>query len=147
MIVSGNTTLALRSFGSVVVGGPVPVYHHIFLSPRLGIRGYDQRQYEGEDMIGGSAEVRVPIITPRFLTFNFLDIYQFNTMRLGVYAAIFTDVGKIWYRSDEFEKVPWLASGGVGLHILLPYSLIFRTELSINALSQLRIAATGGVSF
>ncbi len=147
VLMSDNITLAWRSFGTFVAGGPVPVYHHLFLSPRLGIRGYNSRNYEGEDIVGGSGEVRLPIIAPRFITFNFLHIYQFNTMRFGVYASFFTDVGKIWFRSDDFREVPWLASAGVGLHFLLPYSFIGRTEFSMNALGQFRLTVASGVSF
>lgn len=142
-----DITLACRSFGTYMAGGPVPMYHRLFLSNRLGVRGYNQRDYTGEDVVGGSAEVRLPIIEPRFITFNFLNIYQFNTTRFGIYAAFFTDVGKIWFRSNEFEEVPWLASAGAGLHFLLPYSLILRTEISVNAIGQLRVAANGGVPF
>jgi outer membrane protein assembly factor BamA len=146
-VMSDKVTLAWRGFESFVAGGPVPMYHRLFLTTRFGVRGYNQRDYSGEDIVGGSAEVRFPIIDPRFITFNFFSIYQFNTMRFGVYAAVFADVGKIWFRSDEFEEVPWLASTGVGLHFLLPYSFILRTELSINAIGQLRVAANGGVAF
>lgn len=142
-----DMSIAWRGFGSMVVGGPVPVYHHLFLSPRLGIRGYNRRDYEGEELVGGQAEVRVPVIAPRFITFNFLDIYQFNTMRFGVYAALFADVGKLWYRSDSFEDAPWLSAGGIGLHFLLPYSFVLRVECSYNALGQVRFAANGGVPF
>ena len=111
------------------------------------MRGYNQRDFTGEDIVGGSAEVRVPIISPRFITFNFLNIYQFNTARFGVYAAFFSDVGKIWFRANEFEEVPWLASTGIGLHFLLPYSFILRTEVSVNAIGQVRVMANGGVPF
>jgi outer membrane protein assembly factor BamA len=142
-----HVTFALRGFSAMTEGGPVPLYHRVFLSNRLGVRGYNQRDYMGEDLVGGSAEVRLPIISPRFLTFNFLHIYQFNTTRFGVYAALFADVGKIWFRSDEFEEVPWLASVGGGLHFLLPYSFVLRTELSVNALGQPRVAVGGGVPF
>jgi outer membrane protein assembly factor BamA len=146
-LMGDDLTLSWRCFESFVSGGPVPMYHRLFLTSRLGVRGYNQRDYSGEDILGGSAEVRLPIISPRFITFNFLNIYQFNTMRFGVYAALFTDIGKIWFRTDEFEEVPWLGSAGIGLHVLLPYSLILRTELSINAIGQLRVAATTGVPF
>jgi outer membrane protein assembly factor BamA len=145
--ITDNLSLGLRGFGSFVIGGEVPMYHRIFLSSRLGIRGYNQRSFTGEELMGASAEVRVPVISPRFITLNFLDIHQFNTMRFGVYAALFADAGKIWFRSDNFNDVPWLASSGIGLHFLLPYSFILRTELSVNALGQIRLGANGGVAF
>jgi len=44
-------------------------------------------------------------------------------------------------------KVPWLASAGAGLHFLLPYGLILRTEFSVNALGQFRVGLTGGLPF
>jgi outer membrane protein assembly factor BamA len=144
---SDNFSLGLRGFGSFVAGGAVPMYHRIFLSNRLGIRGYNQREFTGEELMGASVEVRMPIISPRFITLNFFDIHQFNTMRFGVYAALFADAGKIWFRSDNFNDVPWLASSGIGLHFLLPYSFILRTELSVNALGQIRLGANGGVAF
>jgi outer membrane protein assembly factor BamA len=145
--ISDDFTLGLRGFGSFVTGGAVPMYHRMFLSNRFGIRGYNQRDFTGEELIGASAEVRTPLISPRFITFKFFDIHQFNTMRFGVYAALFADAGKIWFRSDNFNDVPWLASSGIGLHFLLPYSLILRTELSVNALGRTRLGANGGVAF
>jgi outer membrane protein assembly factor BamA len=140
-------TFAGRGFGSFVSGGVVPVYHDLFLNSRFGVQGYNQRDYQGEDIIGGSAEVRLPVIAPRFITFNFLNIHQFNTMRFGIYAALFADIGKIWFRSNLFDDVPWLASVGLGLHFLLPYSTVLRVECSTNALGQTRIDATSGVPF
>jgi outer membrane protein assembly factor BamA len=142
-----NISFAWRGFSSIVTGGPVPIYHWLTLGTRMGVRGYNQRDYTGEDLVGGSVEVRIPLIAPRFITWNFFNIHQFNTMRFGIYAALFADVGKIWFRTDEFEEVPWLASAGAGLHFLLPYGLILRTELSINALGQLRVGLTGGLPF
>ncbi len=144
---SEKFSLGLRGFGSFVAGGAVPMYHRIFLSSRLGIRGYNQREFTGEELLGASAEMRMPLVAPRFITLNFFDIHQFNTMRFGVYAALFADAGKIWFRSDNFNDVPWLASSGIGLHFLLPYSFILRTELSVNALGQIRFGANGGVAF
>jgi hemolysin activation/secretion protein len=68
-------------------------------------------------------------------------------MRFGIYAALFADIGKVWFRSNEFEEVPWLASAGFGIHFLLPYSFVLRTELSMNALGQPRVMLTGGAAF
>ena len=58
----------------------------------------------GEDLVGGSAEIRIPLIAPRFITLNFFNLHQFNTMRFGIYAALFADVGKIWFRANEFLR-------------------------------------------
>jgi outer membrane protein assembly factor BamA len=147
VLLSGNYTFAVRTFGSFIGGGPVPGYRLLFLSSRLGIRGYNPRQYSGEELAGASMELRLPLIAPRFVTLNFLSISQFNTMRFGVYAACFADVGKIWYGSDRFSQVPWLASAGVGLNFLLPYSSVLRPEFSVNALGQLMFGVNGGVAF
>jgi hypothetical protein len=68
-------------------------------------------------------------------------------MRFGVYGALFADGGKIWFRSNNFNDVPWLASSGIGIHFLLPYSFILRTELSVNALGQILLGANGGIAF
>ena len=144
---NNGMTLALRGFETIAVGGAVPVYHHLFLGSRTTIRGYNRRDYEGEDLVGAQAEVRVPLVAPRFITFNFLHLHQFNTMRFGIYAAAFADAGKIWYRSESFEDATWLSAVGLGLHILLPYDFVLRLEGSFNGLGQFRAAAAGGVSF
>jgi outer membrane protein assembly factor BamA len=146
-MLNDDWTLAWHQFSSFTAGGIVPVYHLLILGARLGVRGYTRDHFVGEDFVGGSAEVRVPLLSPRYVTLNFLNIHQFNTLRYGLYAAVFADVGKVWFRSDTYDNVPWLASAGVGLHFLLPYSAVLRTEFSVNARGDTQVALSTGVPF
>jgi outer membrane protein assembly factor BamA len=88
--------------------------------------------YEGEDILGGSLELRVPILPVRFFKIDAIPIPEFGLWRFGVYAALFGDAGKVWYRSNSFNLHDLLKGYGVGLNFLLPYSAVFRIEYALN---------------
>ncbi|MBF8248385.1 MAG: POTRA domain-containing protein, partial [Bacteroidetes bacterium] len=52
-----------------------------------------------------------------------------------------------WYRSESFSSKPWLLGYGAGLHFLLPYSIIVRTEYAWNELGHGQFVLDFGVSF
>jgi hypothetical protein len=64
-----------------------------------------------------------------------------------LYAGFFVDVGKTWYRGERFFHQPWYSGYGVGLHFLLPYSLIVRTEYAFTMKHQGQFILDFGVAF
>jgi outer membrane protein assembly factor BamA len=125
-------TLAGRLFVNLAGGGSVPNYGHVYFGYEERIRGHFKEVYEGEDILGSSLELRVPIIPVHFLKVGAIPIPEFSVWRLGVYAALFGDAGKVWYRSDTFNLHGLLRGYGVGLNFLLPYSGVFRVEYALN---------------
>jgi outer membrane protein assembly factor BamA len=124
--------LAGRLALSVAGGGTVPNYDHVYFGYDNRIRGHFKEVYEGEDIAGGSLELRVPILPVRFFKIDAIPIPEFGLWRFGVYAALFGDVGKVWYRGDSFNLHGLLRGYGVGLDFLLPYSAVFRVEYALN---------------
>jgi outer membrane protein insertion porin family len=126
-----------HTFGSFLSGGISPSYLHAFFGYETRLRGYFSRVLEGEDLVGGTIEVRVPILKPRYQTVSIRYLPdEFSVWRYGLSAGIFADAGTTWYRRDIVFKVPWYAGYGVGLHFLLPYSLVVRTEYALNQHGQ-----------
>ncbi|MEX0602562.1 MAG: hypothetical protein WD295_04420, partial [Bacteroidota bacterium] len=94
-----------------------------------------------------NVELRIPILSPRYVTVPWMKIPEFSVWRYGVSAGIFADAGKIWFRSEGFQRPPWRMGIGAGLHFLLPYSSIVRTEYAINDRGRGEIILDFGASF
>jgi outer membrane protein assembly factor BamA len=142
-----DLTLATRSFSSLVGGGILPTYRNVYFGYDERIRGHFNTVLEGEHIFGFSTEFRMPILEPRYYVLPFDFIPQFRTLRYGLYAGIFFDAGKTWNRGDAFGSIPWHAGYGGGLHFLLPYSLVVRTEYGVNLEGRGQVILDFGVSF
>lgn len=128
-----DISVGARGFGNFLGGGRSPSYLHAYFGYFDRIRGYYSSVYEGEEQLGASAELRLGIFKPRYLTVSLPGLPpEFSVWRYGLYAAVFADAGTTWYRTESFSKVPWHAGYGAGLHFLLPYSFIVRTEYAFN---------------
>jgi len=132
-----DISVGVRGFGSVLGGGRSPSYLHAYFGFFDRIRGYYSTVFEGEDQLGGSVELRLGIFRPRYVTISLPGLPpEFSVWRYGLYAGFFADAGTTWYRSDSFANVPWYAGYGAGLHFLLPYSFVLRTEYALNQHGQ-----------
>jgi len=126
-------SLATRLFGSVVTGGLVPTYAHTYFGTGERIRGYYRVVMEGEDIAGGTAEIRYSLLDPRTFFFSAVPIpSEFSVWRFGVSLVLFTDTGTTWYRGDRLQFSTLATGYGAGIHFLLPYSVILRTEYAWN---------------
>lgn len=139
-------SLGFRSFGATVGGGVTPPYRHVYFGYDERIRGYFSEVLEGENIFGGNIELRFPIFNPRYLEVP-IPVPQFSILRYGLYAGVFADAGKIWYRSEPFSSKRWLSGVGAGLHFLLPYSVVVRTEYAWNDRGQGQFVLDFGTSF
>ncbi|MEK6755753.1 MAG: BamA/TamA family outer membrane protein [Bacteroidota bacterium] len=132
-----DVALCGRMFGSFLSGGVVPAYLHAYFGYDERLRGYFNTVFEGEDIVGSSLELRVPILKPRYLRVSTpLLPPEFSLWRYGLYAGFFADAGKVWYRTESFNQMPWRSGYGAGLHFLLPYSIVVRTEYALNNLGR-----------
>jgi outer membrane protein assembly factor BamA len=128
-----DISLGARGFGSFLSGGRSPSYLHAYFGYFDRIRGYYKDVLEGENQVGGSVELRLGLFKPRYVTVSLPPLPpEFSIWRYGLYAALFADAGTTWYRTDSFSTVPWFTGYGAGLHFLLPYSFVLRTEYALN---------------
>lgn len=139
--------IGFRSAGSFLGGGAAPPYFHAFYGYAERIRGHYHQTFEGECRLSASAEVRLPILSPRHISFSFLQRTEFTQMRYGIYGALFADAGKIWYRTQRVDRRPLLAGYGAGIHFLLPYAVCIRTEIAVNERRQSEAYIAWDVSF
>lgn len=145
-LLSEEWSLGVRSYGVKIGGGATPPYRRVFLGYDERIRGYFKDVQEGENIFGGNVEIRFPIFSPRYLQVP-IPIPQFSILRYGLSAGIFADAGKIWYRGEAFSSKPWLAGIGAGLHFMLPYSMVVRTEYAWNDRGRGQFILDVGASF
>ncbi len=145
--VGGGISTAARTHGQFVSGGPVPPYRYTYFGHGERIRGYFSTIIEGENIIGGNVEVRIPILSPRYYEFPYSPLPEFSVWRYGLYAGIFADAGKTWFRSEGPGGRRWYSGFGAGLHFLLPYSIIIRTEFAVNQSGKGQFVIDFGSSF
>lgn len=144
---SSDVTIAGRAHGQFSAGGPVPSYRYVYFGYREKIRGYFNRVLEGENLVGGSLEVRIPLLLPRYYEFPYSPLPEFSVWRYGLYLGFFADAGKTWFRSEGYSGRHWYSGFGFGLHFLLPYSLVVRTEIALNPEGKAEIVLDTGVAF
>jgi outer membrane protein assembly factor BamA len=127
-----NGGLGFRALGSFEWGGFIPPYQHFFFGYDDRIRGYFNTIFEGEDRLGGTMELRLPLLSPRSYDADYIPLPGFRRLRYGIYFSIFADAGTVWYRNQVLNQQPVYSGYGAGLHFLLPYGFTVRTEGAIN---------------
>ncbi|MFQ5797554.1 MAG: BamA/TamA family outer membrane protein [Bacteroidota bacterium] len=127
-----DLTLAARSFGTLSGDGLVPPYAHVYFGYTERIRGHFSKIYEGENILGLSAEVRIPLLKPEYFTVDFIPLPALRIWRFGMNLAVFTDAGKVWFRPQDLNLTNLIKGYGMGLHFSLPYGIIVRSEYAWN---------------
>jgi outer membrane protein insertion porin family len=145
--ITGDLTFAARAFGTFSGGGVIPNYRREYFGYDERIRGYFRNVYEGEQTMGGSVEFRFPILHPRYVYFPYSWLPEFSLLRYGLYGGFFADAGRIWERRQGFSFDGWKSGFGGGLHFLLPYSIVVRTEYALNDRGMGQFVLDFGVSF
>lgn len=126
-----NSSIAGRMFGSLASGGVIPNYGHTFFGYNERIRGYFNTILEGEQIIGSTIEAHYPILSPRYVRFDFIPFEQFRDIRYAINVAAFADAGSTWMRKDAVTLNDVYSGYGVGIHFLFAYSAVVRVEFGI----------------
>lgn len=141
-------SLGARVMGTLLGGGVSPSYLHAYFGYDERIRGYFSEVLEGDNLVTANVELRLPILKPRYHTISLKNLPpEFSVWRYGLYAGIFADTGTIWYRGSPFTNLQWYTGYGAGLHFLLPYSLVIRTEYGFNQQGRGQFVLDFGASF
>jgi outer membrane protein assembly factor BamA len=127
-----DVVLAGRVFANIAGGGRVPNYGHVYFGYSDRIRGHFNEVLEGEQIVGSSAEVHIPLLSPRYYRLRYMPIEQFRDIRYSFNLALFADAGTVWYRPDEPSLHSVRSGFGAGIHMLFAYSFVFRLEYAFN---------------
>ncbi len=123
--------LAGRAYGDLAAAGPLPPYNHDFFGYGNRIRGHFKEVVEGEELLAATVELHYPILGTRYVTVGKLPA-EFSLWRFGIVAALFGDAGTVWMRGQPLALNQFLKGYGAGIHFLLPYSFVLRTEYALN---------------
>ncbi len=141
-----NIVLTSRVFTNLSAAGKVPNYNHVYFGYDERIRGHFKEIREGEQLFGFTSELHYPLISPRYFVVNFLP-REFGVWKFGVYAALFFDAGTVWFRGKPFALDTFSKGYGAGLHFLLPYGMVMRTEYGFNEARRGEFILDFGTSF
>jgi outer membrane protein assembly factor BamA len=128
-------TIASKLFTSLAVGAFIPVYHHKFLGYSPGnVRGWNGIVFEGEDQLTLLNEIRIPLLTPRYINAQELPIVEGLpvvkkfSLKYGLYFTLFYDVGAVWYKDERIQDVRFVSGTGIGINIILPFGYVARCD-------------------
>jgi len=127
----GQTVLALRA-QHVRVADPLPVFEQALLGGDATLRGFELGYRSGDRLLAGSAEIRIPLSTPRRLR------------RLGV--AVFADTGTVYAAGDKLDDATWDTGVGAGVFIQGPL-IGLRLDVARGLGSGTRVHFTLGTTF
>jgi outer membrane protein assembly factor BamA len=124
--------IALRAFGAISAGERIPIYNHVYFGYNDRIRGHFSEVSEGENIFGTSGELRFVLLEPTYIKLNGTIFPEFSVWKFGIVAALFGDAGKTWYRREPTSANNLVKGYGAGLHFILPYGYVLRTEYAFN---------------
>ena len=128
---SSSLTIAGRTFVNVVAAGATPSYNHTYFGYGDRIRGHFREVWEGEEVLGVTTELHYTLLPPLYFTIGKLPA-EFSIGRFGIVVALFADAGTVWFRKQPLAINHFIRGYGAGLHFLLPYSIVLRTEYALN---------------
>ena len=138
--------LAGRLFTNNAAGGQTPSYNRVYFGYTERIRGHFKEVVEGENLFGISSELHYQLFEPIFVQLHFLPA-EFSILKFGAVAAIFADAGTVWFRGQKFAIDRFARGYGFGIHFLLPYSMVLRTDYALNEIRRGEFIFDLGASF
>jgi len=127
----GQTVLALRA-QHVRAADSLPVFEQALLGGDATLRGFELGYRSGDRLLVGSAEIRVPLSTPRHVT------------RLGI--AVFADSGTAYGVGEPLDHAVW--DTGVGAGVFLQAPLVgLRLDIARGLGSGTRVHFSLGATF
>jgi hypothetical protein len=110
----GQSVLSLR-VQYAGADGPQPLYARYLLGGASSLRGYRAGSFSGDNLLGASAELRIPLNSPMGIS------------RLGV--SLFTDTGTVWNAGERLSDTRFRTGGGAGVFLL---ASLFQASLDVG---------------
>ncbi len=142
-----TATLAARVFTTATRGKNVPSYEFLYFGYQEKIRGHNHKKIEGDNLIGAAMEFRLPLFSPRIYQLAFVPVKQFSVFRFGMYLALFGNVGAMQFQPMTLGNYIFVKGYGAGIHFLLPYDFLLRSEIAFNEARQSEIILELGTAF
>jgi outer membrane protein assembly factor BamA len=128
-----DLAVVTRLHGTIVSGGFIPTYQRAYFGYTERIRGYFRTVFEGEDMVGGTVELRWFLMKPKVFNFTLIPLpREFTVWRFGIGMTAFADAGTVWFRSQGLRIRSVVSGYGGGFAFLLPYSTVVQTYYALN---------------
>lgn len=128
-------TAASRVYTSEAIGAVIPLYHHEFLGYGNNyIRGWSGYAFEGENQLTAFNELRIPIVSPRYIKadelpiLKGLPIIKKLDLKYGLFFTVLYDIGAVWYKADHLKNVHFHSGTGIGLNFILPFGYVLRAD-------------------
>ena len=112
--VIGQSVLSL-SVQYAGADGPQPLYARYLLGGASNLRGYRAGSFSGDNLLGASAELRIPLNSPMGIS------------RLGV--SLFVDTGTVWDAGARLADSRFRTGGGAGVFLL---ASLFQASLDVG---------------
>jgi len=143
----GGLSFCTRAYTDLAAGD-LPIYDRVFFGFGNRIRGFYNREIEGENLLFGSAELRVPVLPIRYLHLfpRLLGQYGQN-LKYGASFALFVDSGRTWFDGEKVSDLDFLTGYGASLDLHLPYIDVLRLALAWNEENRREAILIFGVSF
>ncbi len=129
---------ATRILNVISWGGNIPPY----LKEQFGygetIRGWGEKVFEGDNLLGGFAEFRFPVIKPSYIKGKDLPVIKKISFlknlsyKYGLYITTFFDIGGVWDKNDNFFNTQFRRGFGMGLNAILPFDFVGRMDVSLS---------------
>lgn len=129
---------ATRVLNVISWGGNIPPY----LKEQFGygetIRGWGEKVFEGDNLLGGFAEFRFPIIKPAYIEGKDLPLIKKISFlkgisyKYGLYITTFFDIGGVWDKDENFFDTQFRRGFGMGLNVILPFDFVGRMDVSLS---------------
>ena len=110
----GQSVLSLR-LQYAGADGPQPLYARNLLGGAGSLRGYRAGSFSGDNLLGASAELRIPLNSPM------------GFARLGM--TIFADTGTVWNSGERLSDARFRTGGGAGVFLL---ASLFQASLDVG---------------
>ena len=128
-------TLASKLFTSFAIGAVIPIYNHEYLGYSDDyIRGWKGLAFEGDDVFTLYNELRIPIISPRYIKGSHLPvmkdipIIKNLDLRHGLYFTLIYDIGTVWYKYESINKKRFISGAGMGINVIAPFGYVLRFD-------------------
>ncbi len=148
--------LPLRDFATIAAQvhtdlstGDIPSYGRVYYGFGNRIRGYYERILEGDNILGGNIEIRIPFMKLKHYTWQNAPFAKklFRDLEFGAGISFFTDAGQVWDSGSKPGLKRIFSGKGIGIHFMLPYDSIIRFEYSLNDNSDTEFIIDGGLAF
>jgi outer membrane protein assembly factor BamA len=128
-------TFASKLYTSFAIGAVIPIYNHEYLGYSDDfIRGWKGQAFEGDDVFTLYNELRIPIITPRYIkadkmaVIRDIPIIKNLDLRHGLYFTFIYDIGTVWYKHESINKKRFISGAGIGLNVIAPFGYVIRID-------------------